>query len=73
MPDGRIKFSGGSALETRGAGEGLSEALFAAAERAGITVVYETRATGLVMNDGVVTGVKARAKGKRISRLPRNG
>ena len=64
MPDGRIKFSGGSALETRGAGEGLSQALFAAAERAGIAIVYETRATGLVVNDGVVTGVKARAKGK---------
>ncbi len=40
------------------------EALFAAAERAGITVAYETRATGLVMNDGVVTGVKAKANGK---------
>ncbi len=64
MPDGRIKFSGGSALETRGGGDGLSEALFAAVERAGIAVVYETRATGLVMNDGVVTGVRAKTKGK---------
>jgi tricarballylate dehydrogenase len=64
MPDGRIKFSGGSALETRGGGDGLSQALFAAAERAGITIAYETRAIGLVMNDGVVTGVKAKTNGK---------
>ena len=64
MPDGRIKFSGGSALETRGGGEGLSEALFAACERAGIDVAYETRATDLLIDDGVVAGVKARVKGK---------
>jgi tricarballylate dehydrogenase len=65
-PDGRIKFSGGSALETRGGGEGLSDALFAAAERTGVTITYETRATGLVTNDGVVTGVMAKTNGKRF-------
>ena len=33
LPDGRIRFSGGSALEVYGAGEGASEALFRTAER----------------------------------------
>src|SRR4051812_34723729 len=64
MPDGRIKFSGGSALETQGAGDGLSAALFSAAERAGIAVSYDTRATTLIENDGGVVGVRAR-QGRR--------
>jgi tricarballylate dehydrogenase len=65
MPDGRIKFSGGSALETHGAGEGLSEALFKAAERAGISVLYETRATGLIEDANGISGVRVR-NGRRI-------
>src|SRR4051812_35148292 len=43
-PDGTIRFSGGSALETYDGGEGLSNALFAAAGTAGIRVAYKTRA-----------------------------
>jgi tricarballylate dehydrogenase len=46
-PDGRIRFSGGSAVEARGAGEGISAALFKAASESGIAVHYATRATTL--------------------------
>jgi tricarballylate dehydrogenase len=64
-PDGRIRFAGGSALETRGAGEGLSEALFGAAESAGISVVYEARATALIDGADGIVGVRART-GRRV-------
>ena len=40
LPDGRVRFSGGSALEVNGAGEGASEALFRSAERRGARVFY---------------------------------
>jgi tricarballylate dehydrogenase len=59
-PDGTIRFAGGSALETYDGGEGLSNALFAAAEKAGIRVVYRTRATSLIEQDGRVIGVRAK-------------
>jgi tricarballylate dehydrogenase len=63
--EGRIIFAGGSALETYGAGDGLSSALFAAAARAGVTIHYNTRALSLRHADGIVDGVKvlARAEG----------
>jgi tricarballylate dehydrogenase len=64
MPDGRIKFSGGSALETYGAGQGLSDALFAAAERAGVSISYETRATELLQDENGISGVRIR-KGRQ--------
>jgi tricarballylate dehydrogenase len=59
-PDGRVKFSGGSAVETYDGGEGVSNALFTAAERAGITVLYETRALSLIEGEAGVTGVRVR-------------
>jgi tricarballylate dehydrogenase len=48
LPDGRVKFSGGSAVEAYGAGEGLSAAMFAAAERLGIHIVYGARVAALL-------------------------
>jgi tricarballylate dehydrogenase len=60
--EGRVIFSGGSALETYGAGDGLSSALFAAAARAGVTVHYNTRALSLCRTNGVVGGVKVFAR-----------
>ena len=60
LPDGRIRFSGGSAVECNGAGDGISAALFAACERAGIPVHYETRAQALVEDSTGVRGVRAR-------------
>src|SRR3954464_11039332 len=60
LPDGRIRFSGGSALEVYGAGEGASEALFRTAERSGARVFYQTKALSLIDQAGRITGVVAR-------------
>jgi tricarballylate dehydrogenase len=65
-PDGRIKFSGGSALETHGAGQGLSDALFRAAGRAGIKIIYEARAFALIEDDRGVIGVRVRTGRQRF-------
>ena len=50
--DGRFKFWGGLTIEAWGGGPGLVEALFAAAEKNGIDVLYECRATELIMEEG---------------------
>ena len=42
-----------------GAGAALTEALTKAAEASGVTIMLETKATELVMEDGAVAGVKA--------------
>jgi len=60
LPDGRVKFSGGSAVETYGAGDGLSASLFAAAERLGIDVVYGARAVELIDGPAGVSTVIVR-------------
>ena len=57
LPDGRIVFQGGSAVEAGGGGDGLSAALFTAVEHAGAQVLYDSRAVGLVKGRGGVTGV----------------
>jgi tricarballylate dehydrogenase len=67
-PDGRIKFAGGSAVETYDGGEGLSNSLFAAAERAGVRVMYGTRAISLIEKDGRIAGVVAK-RGKETLEL----
>jgi tricarballylate dehydrogenase len=59
-PDGRIRFAGGSAVETYDGGEGLSNALFVAAEKVGVRVAYRTRATSLIERDGRIVGVEAK-------------
>jgi tricarballylate dehydrogenase len=59
-PDGRIRFAGGSAVETYDGGEGLSNALFAAAEKAGVRVAYGTRAMSLIAQGNRITGVAAK-------------
>ena len=60
LPDGRVRFSGGSALEVNGAGEGASEALFRTAERRGARVFYGTKALSLIDEGGRIGGVIAR-------------
>jgi tricarballylate dehydrogenase len=60
LPDGRIRFSGGSALEVYGAGEGASEALFRTAESCGARVLYRAKALSLIDDAGRITGVIAR-------------
>lgn len=70
LPDGRIKFSGGSAVECHGGGEGISAALFAACEKRGIQILYETRVVDLISNtEGHVCGIEAQsmASGERCA------
>lgn len=57
--DGKYRFWGGLTVETVGGGPGLVDSLVAACEEAGIDIVYETRATGLLTKDGTVDGVRA--------------
>lgn len=60
LPDGRIKFSGGSAVECLGGGDGISSSLFAACERKGIPIHYDTRVDRLLQDSAGITGVTAR-------------
>ncbi|MBI5114059.1 MAG: FAD-dependent tricarballylate dehydrogenase TcuA [Rhodovulum sp.] len=62
--DGRFKFWGGLTIEAWGGGPGLVEALTTAARKAGIGVVYEARAVGLVADDDGVRGVRVRHRGR---------
>ncbi len=56
------RFWGGLITEAVGGGKGLSDELFALAERAGVEVRYETKATGLRLDtSGRVSGLTVRA------------
>jgi tricarballylate dehydrogenase len=60
--DGKFKFWGGLTLEAWGGGPGLVDSLVAAAESAGIEIVYEARALELQRDGGTrVTGVVVQA------------
>lgn len=59
LVDGKFKFWGGIAVEVWGGGEGLVEALFGAAGREGIRVLYHTRAVELTRDEQGITGVRA--------------
>jgi tricarballylate dehydrogenase len=61
--EGKLRFWGGLIVEAVGAGEGLSNALFAAAERQGVEVRYGTKARELLLDDaGAVRGVAVRGE-----------
>ena len=62
--DGRIKFYAGLICATWGAGQGLVEMLHKIAKKNGIPVLYETAATKLIYENGIVRGVIAEADGK---------
>jgi len=64
--DGKFKFWGGEILEVVGGGPGLVDSLHEAAEKEGITVLYEARALDLITDDDGVCGVKVRYQGKTI-------
>jgi tricarballylate dehydrogenase len=66
--DGRIKFAGGSAVGSVGAGGGLSDALFKAAEQRGVQIVYQTRAVALIEGEHGIAGVRARQTTARGTR-----
>ena len=63
--DGRFKFWGGLTVEAWGGGPGLVDALFLAAQRAGIEILYQTRAIQLIEEEGEVCGVRVR-RGRRM-------
>ena len=65
--DGRFKFWGGLTVEAWGGGPGLVDALFLAAQRAGIEILYQTRAIELIQEDGAVCGVRVRKDGRMVS------
>ncbi|MGH9243873.1 MAG: FAD-dependent tricarballylate dehydrogenase TcuA [Acidimicrobiales bacterium] len=62
--DGMFFFWGGLTIETVGGGPGLIEALTDACDRRGVDIVYETRATDLIMEDGAIAGVRVRNNGR---------
>jgi tricarballylate dehydrogenase len=55
--DGKFKFSGGTVLAASGGGRGLVDALYQAATRAGIHVVYDAWVKDLLVTDHGVSGV----------------
>jgi tricarballylate dehydrogenase len=62
--DGVRRFWGGLVVEAVGGGEGLSDSLFAAAERDGAEVWYESGATELLVGEnGDVRGVRVEREG----------
>jgi tricarballylate dehydrogenase len=58
--DGKLRFWGGVPLEVSGGGLGLVDALFSAAEKAGIQIEYQSRAKDLIVDDVGVHGVRGR-------------
>ena len=64
--DGKLRFWGGLAVEAWGGGPGLSEALFDAAEKAGVEVTYGARAVNLNHDDDGVHGARVRLDGRTV-------
>ena len=63
---GRFKFWGGLTVEAVGGGPGLVESLTQAASRNGIEIWYSARATGLIVDDAGVKGVRVKKDGKTV-------
>ena len=57
--DGKFVLWGGVAIEVNGGGPGLVDSLHASTEREGINVLYDTRATELLVEGRRVVGLKA--------------
>jgi tricarballylate dehydrogenase len=64
--NGKYKFWGGLAVEAWGGGPGLVDLEHKAAVKAGIPIHYETAAVSLIEEDGVVRGIIARHKGRKV-------
>ena len=59
--DGKFKFWGGLVLEAVGGGPGLIDMEYESAQKAGVQVRFETKATRLITDDrGAVTGIAVR-------------
>src|SRR5262245_40301905 len=66
--EGRFKFWGGLTVETVGGGEGLVAMLKASGKKHDIEIRYRTRATDLIYDGALVSGVKVR-HGKEVSTI----
>lgn len=62
--DGKFKFWGGLACHIWGGGQQLTKTLHIALEQAGVPVVYNTQAVGLIQDDGRICGVRAMHLGR---------
>lgn len=62
--NGRFKFWGGAPMATYGGGPGLVDALYKAAEKKGVTIVYDAWVQELVHDVSGVSGVVARIDGR---------
>jgi tricarballylate dehydrogenase len=65
MVNGRRVYFGNMPIEANGGGAGLVQNLDAAAKKAGIDVLYETRVSSLIYDGERVSGVRARHQGKQ--------
>jgi tricarballylate dehydrogenase len=63
---GKFKFWGGLTVEAVGGGPGLVDSLTASAKKHGIEIWYSARATGLVMDDEGVKGVRVKKGGRTV-------
>ncbi|MCA3104483.1 MAG: FAD-dependent tricarballylate dehydrogenase TcuA [Rhodocyclaceae bacterium] len=66
MVNGKRKFFGRLPIEVSGGGAGLVRYLDAAVAKAGIEVLYETRALSLIYDGVKVSGVRARRNGEVV-------
>ncbi len=64
--DGKFKFWGGLALHISGGGAEMMPALYAAAGRAGISILYGCPVDGLIRDGARVAGVTALHRGRRV-------
>ena len=71
--DGRFKFWGGLTIEAWGGGPGLVEALWGAAEKRGIDMWFDSRATGLVMDGVKVAGITVKRGGTEVVTVETGG
>lgn len=62
--DGKRTFFGNMPIEVSGGGAGLVQFLDKAVQKAGIKVMYETRAIKLIYDGATVSGVRVRQRGK---------
>jgi tricarballylate dehydrogenase len=62
--DGKYTFWGGATLAAVGGGPGLVQGLYKAAEKAGVTILYDAWAKELVHSDAGVNGVVVKLNGK---------
>jgi len=66
MVNGKRVYFGNMPIEVNGGGAGLVQYLDAAAKKAGVEVLYETRAASLIYDGERVSGVRAQQKGKAV-------